>query len=129
MRSRHYMYGHQNMAEWALQDWIVTGTAIVETSYISRTTQALEGLTIKGYTGPVTRRLDPRRVAFNHRASSFEDSPKIVQSIKTLGDIAKLIEDEELPEDFTYVLKEALLYRHYVRQYFHEFEELSLIHI
>jgi len=115
MRSRHNGYGHQAMATRALQDWMIFGAAVVETGYQSEAAQIINGVKFTGYSGPITRRLHPYRVAFNTQATSFAESPKIVQSIKTLGDIAKMIADERLDDRYREVLIKARDYRHYVQ--------------
>lgn len=115
MRSRHYGYGHKNMATRCLQDWLALGAAVTEVSYQNIAAKTDEfGVTYRGYNGPVTKRLHPYRVAFNTKATSFAESPKVVQSIKTLGDIAKMIADEELPESYRLVLQKSMDFRHYV---------------
>jgi len=123
MRSKHTEYGHKTMATRALQDWMVFGAAIVQTGYESTAAQIINGVKFRGYTGPVTRRLHPYRVAFNTKASSFAESPKIIQSIKTLGDIAKMIADERLSDEYVEVLQKSQYYRHYIQNNLGAFDD------
>ena len=48
------------------------------------------------YQGPKAVRIDPLNIYFDPLASSFEKSPKIIRSIKTLGEL--IAEAEDLPE-------------------------------
>ena len=57
------------------------------------------------YQGPKAVRLDPLNIYFDPLASDFNRSPKIIRSIKTLGEL--IAESEDLPEDAN-MYKEAL---------------------
>lgn len=57
------------------------------------------------YTGPKAVRLDPLNVYFDPLASSFKDSPKIIRTIKTIGEL--MADAEDLPDDAA-LYKEAL---------------------
>lgn len=57
------------------------------------------------YQGPKAIRIDPLNIYFDPLASSFDKSPKIIRTIKTLGELAA--EAEELPEE-TKEYKDAL---------------------
>ena len=57
------------------------------------------------YQGPRAVRLDPLNIYFDPLASDFNRSPKIIRSIKTLGEL--IAESEDLPEDAN-MYKEAL---------------------
>lgn len=45
-----------------------------------------------GYVGPKIRRINPLDIVFNPVASSFNQAPKIVRSLITLGELKKIIE-------------------------------------
>lgn len=115
LRSRHRLYGHQQIAGSLVTDFLAMGNCVGEAVWNSKSAKIDEaGVEYKGYTGPRTRRHHPFRVAYNTRASSFAESPKIIQSIKTLGDIAKLIQDEEVPEAYREILTESMNFRRYL---------------
>ena len=57
------------------------------------------------YQGPRAVRLDPLNIYFDPLASDFNRSPKIIRSIKTLGEL--IAESDDLPEDAN-MYKEAL---------------------
>lgn len=44
-----------------------------------------------GYVGPIIRRINPMDIVFDPTSPSFKESPKIVRSIVTLGDIKEIL--------------------------------------
>lgn len=72
-----------------LYDYIDYGNAIATVTYESNY-HDLDGEQIPEYIGPRVYRISPMDIVFNPLASSFEESFKIVRSVKTTGDIAKL---------------------------------------
>ena len=74
-------------------DWIDYGNAFATTEYVSSIHKTdLEE--VVQYVGPKVVRISPYDIVFNPIAASFEDSPKIVRSLKSLGDIQKDITDK-----------------------------------
>lgn len=63
-------------------------------------------VTGNGYTGPKAIRLDPLNMYFDPLASSFESSPKIIRSIKTIGEL--LADAEDMPAEAK-MYKDAVL--------------------
>lgn len=114
MHSRHALSGFEKEMMLLLRDWIDEGNCFHEVLWKSDTAQDQEGVLRKAYTGPTIRRLDPKRIAFNTGASSFHDSWKIVQSIKTRGDIALDIMNETLGQEYREVLTAVEEFRRYV---------------
>ncbi len=45
-----------------------------------------------GYVGPTIRRINPLDIVFNPIAPSFEESPKIIRSLVSLGEVKELME-------------------------------------
>lgn len=71
-----------------------------------------------GYVGPMIKRISPLDIVFNPTASSFEDSPKIIRSFISLGELKSLLEQESItPEDEAWADK---LYKYLVgiREFF-----------
>lgn len=48
--------------------------------------------TTAGYVGPAAKRISPLDIAFNPIATSFEEAPKIIRTLMTLGDLKNYIE-------------------------------------
>lgn len=72
-----------------LYDYIDYGNAFATVTYESNY-HLLDGEQIPEYIGPRAYRISPLDIVFNPLAASFEESFKIVRSVKTIGDIAKL---------------------------------------
>lgn len=75
-------------------DWIDYGNCFAMTEYVKQSTiDESTQAQIPGYIGPRLIRISPLDIVFNPTSSSFEDSPKIIRSIKTLGSLAADMED------------------------------------
>ena len=77
-----------------LYDYIDYGLAITTTGFETRTKTLDDGSIVPTYIGPVPYRLSPLDVVFNPTAKSFDDSFKVVRSLKTVGELAKLVETQ-----------------------------------
>lgn len=75
-------------------DYIDYGNVCASTEFVNETkVDAETGETIVGYVGPKIVRISPIDIVFNPVAQDFVRTPKIIRSVKTLGDIAADIED------------------------------------
>ena len=95
----------RNTISKLLYDYIDYGNAFADVEFVNKTKideQTLE--IVPGYIGPKITRISPHDIVFNPSSSEFEDSYKIVRSLKTLGDLAAEAEDN--PEEA--MLKDAL---------------------
>lgn len=72
-----------------LYDYIDYGNAVATVSWEANYHE-LNGELIPEFIGPRVYRVSPLDIVFNPLASSFEESFKIVRSVRTLGDLAKL---------------------------------------
>lgn len=71
-----------------LSDWVLTGNCFGQVVYEDNV--YVNGATVtEGYRGPVLRRIAPQDICFNPLATSFEKSPKIVRTIKSLGELKR----------------------------------------
>ncbi len=74
-----------------LWDWIIYGNCFSELTYVNETTEdPATGEIIQGYVGPKLVRISPHDITFNPAASSFEQSPKIVRYVYSLGDLERM---------------------------------------
>jgi len=71
-------------------DYIDYGNAIVTHGYESRYKTLQDGSILPSYVGPVALRISPEDIVFNPLAKSFDESYKVVRSIKTIGELKKL---------------------------------------
>lgn len=73
-----------------LYDYIDFGNAFVITSFERRMNNKPDGSKVLGYAGPRGHRISPHDIVFNPLASTFEDSFKVVRSLKTIGELKKM---------------------------------------
>lgn len=76
-----------------LLDYIDYGIAIGTSSFERHTKVTEDGETVSSYIGPVPIRISPLDIVFNPTARSFDESPKVVRSLKTLGSLKKLAQE------------------------------------
>lgn len=114
IHSRHDLSDYEKEQGCLIRDWVDEGNCFGEVLWDSETAGEKDKMMRKAYVGPKTRRIDPNRIGFNTKASSFRESWKIVQSVKTRGDIMKDMMDEKLSQDYRLVLEKAEEFRRYV---------------
>ena len=73
-----------------IQDYIDYGNCFGTVEWEDQTIE-LEDRTQTGYVGPVIRRISPLDIVFNPIASSFDQSPKIIRSLVSMGDIKEML--------------------------------------
>jgi hypothetical protein len=74
-------------------DWL-DGDCFAQVSYSSQShVDPKTQEQLSGYQGPVVNRISPTNIVFNPLASSFRSTPKIIRSVKTLGELARDIEE------------------------------------
>lgn len=72
-----------------IYDYIDYGNAIATVTF-EADYHELDGERIPEFIGPRVYRISPMDIVFNPMASTFDESFKIVRSVRTLGDLAKL---------------------------------------
>jgi hypothetical protein len=81
-----------NTVSKILNDYIQYGNCFATVDFETKVTNYDDGDRIVNYVGPKLVRISPFDIVFNPTASSFEDTPKIVRSVLTLGEIQRKIE-------------------------------------
>ena len=76
-----------------LYDYIDYGNAFATPSFEARYKTLADGTEVPSYIGPRAHRLSPLDIVFNPLAESFEQSFKIIRSIKTIGELKKMAQD------------------------------------
>lgn len=74
-------------------DYIDYGNAFVTATFEKRYNNQPTEIT-PAYVGPLAVRIDPKDIVFNPLADKFENTYKIVRSIKTLGELKRLAETQ-----------------------------------
>lgn len=92
--------GFKNTVSHLVLDWMDYGNCFgmpewrddrIKTADASRPTA--------GYVGPSAKRISPLDIVFNPISATFEDSPKIIRTLMTLGDLKKYLEQISTDEN------------------------------
>lgn len=77
-----------------VDDWIMYGMCFAQPEYVSRINENVPNNPVKDFIGPKLNRISPENIVFNPLATSFDDTFKIVRSVKTTGEIMKMAKDQ-----------------------------------
>lgn len=95
LETKHRQIDFEDQVEGWLEDWAgAPGNCFGGVEYVHETYTDDDGTTVTAYSGPRPFRIDPNDIVFNLTAKSFEESPKIIRTIKTLGDLKREIVDK-----------------------------------
>ena len=113
IRTKHRVRGFETRVAELIDDWILYGNCFGEVSYVvEKAINVVTGVEEVVYEGPELRRISPNDIVFNPLAVDFASTPKIVRTIKTLGDIRKELDNGELdPDQWDLAALEELLAR------------------
>lgn len=92
LRTKHRQDKFRDTATALIDDWII-GDVFAQVIWVDEKHTTETGETIQGYRGPRVLRIEGRDIVFNPYATSFADSPKIIRSLKTIGQAAADIEE------------------------------------
>lgn len=82
----------RNVVDRLIDDYVLTGNCFATVNFEYNITELESGENVAGYIGPKLVRISPYDIAFDPTAADFQSTPKIVRSIKTLGEIKDKIE-------------------------------------
>lgn len=82
-----------------VQDYIDYGNGFGTLEWIDQRSTTQNPAAQVGYVGPAVRRISPLDIVFNPTAPSFLETPKIVRSLVSLGEIKKILESQSTHED------------------------------
>lgn len=80
-------------------DYIDYGNCFAGVEWIDETQQLSDGQTRVGYVGPTIKRYSPLDVVMNPTAPNFTQSPKIIRSLISIGEVKEILERLSTPED------------------------------
>jgi hypothetical protein len=83
----------ENTVSKLINDYIQYGNCFATVDFSRDYTEYDNGERIVNYIGPKLVRISPFDICFNPLAPSFGDSPKVVRSILTLGEVARKVEE------------------------------------
>lgn len=93
MANKLRMGKYRHVVQQLLGDYIDYGNAFAMTEFIAEENDDPDtGEKIPGFVGPRPVRISPLDIVFNPTASSFEETPKIIRELKTLGTLRADIE-------------------------------------
>jgi hypothetical protein len=101
-----------------LLDYIDYGNCFATVEWTDQRVETDTGLQT-GYVGPSIRRISPIDIVFNPTAPSFVESPKIVRSLITMGELKKKLDqlsNDENREEYKKLWQYFVDYREGVRQ-------------
>jgi hypothetical protein len=103
-------------ASRAIYDWIDFGNTFAEVEYVSESHTLPDKTVVRGYTGPRLVRISPLDIAFDITASSFENAPKIVRSLLSLGQLHLMVQTNHSSSDMALAaLAKVTETRHQIR--------------
>lgn len=111
-------------------DYIDYGNCFVTVDWCDERVET-PGITQTGYIGPVVRRINPMDIVFLPVAPNFRDSPKVIKSIVSLGELKDMLEklsndqNREEYEDLWKYLKDT---RTAVTEYTGDFHERDALY-
>ena len=83
----------ENTVSRLISDFIQYGNCFATVDFSKDYTRYEDGELSVNYVGPKLVRISPFDICFNPMAPSFEDSPKIVRTVMTLGEVSRKIEE------------------------------------
>lgn len=102
-------------------DYIDYGNVFVMPDWTDGRSKSPNGEMKGGYVGPRVRRISPLDIVFNPTAPSFEETPKIIRSLISIGEVKELLNRMAITEEDKAVAKELFSYlkniRNEARQY------------
>lgn len=111
LKTKHRLSNFYMEMKKCRKDWVYTGNCFAKVEYVKRTrTNPYTGQEELVYVGPEITRISPYDLVMNPLARAFEESPKIIRTLYTMGELHRLV--EELPEEWPReVLDKAKAYR------------------
>ena len=115
LRTKHEQSGFVSQMDELIDDWILSGNCFCMLIYVDETSQ-FGGEELSQYTGPRLVRISPLDIVFDVTATSFRNSPKIIRTVMSLGDLAAEVEDRADHGYDPAIVSEILDVRHRVGQ-------------
>lgn len=95
----------RNVVDRLVDDFILAGNCFATVEWDRNWTELDNGDSVEGYIGPKLVRVSPYDIVFDPTAADFASTPKIVRSVKTLGEAQAHFEDTGQTEIFDEMLR------------------------
>lgn len=113
MENKMRLGGFRTEVSKLVLDYIDYGNAFCMTEFVAeKTVDPQTNEETSGFVGPKLVRISPLDIVFNPLAASFEQSPKILRSLKTTGTLKADMEDHPEMGYLEEVFKDIVAYRH-----------------
>lgn len=76
-----------------VRDWLDTGNCYAKIMWVNESYTLPTGEVVPGYVGPKIFRISHWDIVFNPQASKFKNSPKIIRSLKSIGELYKMAKE------------------------------------
>lgn len=103
--------GFVDTASDLLYDWIQYGNCFATVNWEQKYLTNEDNEVIIDYIGPRLVRVSPHDIVFNPTAASFADTPKIIRSLKTLGEIKRMVDENPENGHLAQILERSLAAR------------------
>jgi len=90
LKNRHSLNGFRKTMDKLISDSIDYGNAFCQVQHVDNRKVRSDGTVSEGYVGPVIKRFSPYDVVFDPTACSFEQSPKILRTLVTMGEFIQM---------------------------------------
>lgn len=96
LTSKHRNSGFRATFQRLIDDFILYGNCFSTVHFVNETLEVQTGSEkiTKGYVGPKVGRISPFDIVFNPLATDFRSTPKIVRSLKTIGELMRDVEEK-----------------------------------
>src|SRR5690606_26893050 len=97
LETKHRLSKFRSSIHKLVSDWLLFGNCFGMVTYVEEKHVDHElGIETTGYVGPKLQRISPYDIVMNPLADSFDDTPKIIKSLKTMGELMR--DADEKPE-------------------------------
>lgn len=95
----------RNVVDRLVDDFILAGNCFATVEWDRNYTELESGEQVEGYVGPKLVRISPYDIVFDPTAADFASTPKIVRSVKTLGEVQAMFEKQGKMEIFDEMMR------------------------
>lgn len=91
--TKNRVNGFKEKIEQLVDDFIASGNCFASVTYENKFTKISDTEYTTVYSGPVVNRIDPSSIVFSPFSDSFENSPKIIRTLLSLGELARMADE------------------------------------
>lgn len=92
IRNRHMLNGFEPTVRKLIQDLVIYGNCFCQVQYVDERKNGV------GYVGPKPRRISPYDIVFDPTRVSFDESPKFIRTMWTIGELVTWAKNYDVDE-------------------------------